>query len=83
MLRQGFRGVFGRAAGRLAVLSLANRAAVRFFAAAMAAFFARADRSSGVMVSRLRLPPILPPFAPISRMISRKMALVFASMEPS
>jgi hypothetical protein len=29
------------------------------------------------------LPPILPPFAPISRMTSRKMALVFASMEAS
>jgi hypothetical protein len=38
--------------------------AVRFLAAAIAAFFARADRSSGVMVSRLRLPPILPPFRP-------------------
>jgi hypothetical protein len=38
--------------------------AVRFFGAAMAAFLARADRCSGVMVSRLRLPPILPPFRP-------------------
>jgi hypothetical protein len=29
-----------------------------------AAFFALAVRSSGVIVSRLRLPPIRPPFAP-------------------
>jgi hypothetical protein len=43
------------------------------------ALFARADRSSGVMVSRLRLTPILLLFRPISRMISRKRARVFAS----
>jgi hypothetical protein len=36
---------------------------VRFRAAASEAFLARADRSSGVMVSRERLPPISPPFA--------------------
>jgi hypothetical protein len=63
--------------------SRANRSAVRFFAAAVAAFFALADRSSGVMVSRLRLPPILPPLRPISRMISEKIALVFLSTIPS
>ena len=32
----------------------------------MAAFLARADRSSGVMVTRERLPPILPPFADLA-----------------
>src|SRR6516162_2435333 len=66
---------------RLAARSLASLSAVRFFAAAMAAFLARADRSSGVIVSKLRLPPILPPFAPISRMISRKMAFVLRSIQ--
>jgi hypothetical protein len=35
----------------------ASRFWVRFFAAASEAFLARAERSSGVMVSRLRLPP--------------------------
>ena len=35
-------------------------ALLRTFALAAAAFLARAARSSGVMVSRLRLPPILP-----------------------
>jgi hypothetical protein len=37
--------------------SLARRSAVRFFAAAIDAVFARAERSSGVIVSRLRFPP--------------------------
>ncbi len=50
--------------------SRASRSAVRFFAAAVAAFLARADRSSGVIVSRLRLPPIFPPLRPISRITS-------------
>ena len=36
----------------------------RAFALAAAAFLARAVRSSGVIVSRLRLPPILPPLEP-------------------
>jgi hypothetical protein len=66
-----------------AVRSRASRAAVRFFAATSDAFFARADRSFAVMVSRLRLPPILPPFRPISLMISRNNALVFLSTIPS
>lgn len=60
----------------------ARRSAIRFFAAAVAAFFARADRSPGGMVSRLRLPPILPPLRPISRVIS-EIALVFLSAHPS
>jgi hypothetical protein len=60
--------------------SLASRLAVRFLSAASAAFFARAYRCSGVMVSRLRLPPILPPFLPISRMISRNSAFVLRSI---
>ena len=50
--------------------SRAIRSAVRFFAAASDAFFARAERSSAVMVSRLRLPPILPPFRPSWRITS-------------
>jgi hypothetical protein len=54
---------FGRAV-RLAALSLAIRAAVRFLAAAADAFFARAVLSSGVMASSERLPPIFPPFRP-------------------
>jgi hypothetical protein len=52
---------------------------VRFLAAANDAFLARAERSSGVIVSRLRLPPILPPLLPISRMISENRAFVFLS----
>jgi hypothetical protein len=40
-----------------------NRGDVRDFPAA---FFARAVRSAGVMVSRDRLPPILPPSRPVS-----------------
>jgi hypothetical protein len=60
--------------------SAASRFSVRFFAAASEAFFALAERSSGVIVSRLRLPPILPPLLPISRMISLKSALVFLSI---
>src|ERR1700722_7367047 len=51
--------------------SLARRSAVRFFAAAVAAFFARADRSSAVIVSRLRLPPLEPIAAIACRMRSR------------
>lgn len=43
------------------------RFALRAATAAAEAFFARAVRSSGVMVSRDRLPPILPPFAPCLR----------------
>ena len=54
--------------GTLDFSSLARRAAVRFSAAAMDAFVARAERSSAVMVSRLRFPPILPPLRPISVM---------------
>jgi hypothetical protein len=41
-------------------LASANRFAVRFFAAAIDAFLARAERSSGVIVSRLRFPPFAP-----------------------
>src|ERR1043166_8693732 len=40
--------------------SAARRFSVRFFAAASDAILARAERSSGVMVSRLRLPPFEP-----------------------
>src|SRR4029077_11814938 len=45
---------------RLIGTSLARRWAVRFRAAARDAFFARAERSWAVIVSRLRLPPIEP-----------------------
>jgi hypothetical protein len=44
--------------------SRASRTAVRFLAAAADAFFARADRSSGVMVAGEHLLPILPPLRP-------------------
>jgi hypothetical protein len=37
------------------------------FALAAAAFFARSVRCAGVMVSKLRLPPILPPWRPAFR----------------
>lgn len=63
----------------VARFNAASRFWVRFFAAASEAFFARAERSSAVMVSRLRLPPILPPLLPISRMISENRAFVFLS----
>lgn len=43
------------------------RAAFRFFAAAIEAFLARADRSSGVMF----LADVLPPLAPICAMAAR------------
>jgi len=43
-----------------AFFSRSRRSAVRFLAAAVAAIFARAERSSGVIVSRLRLPPLEP-----------------------
>src|SRR5215831_10904954 len=66
--------------GRLLAASRARRSAVRFAAAAVDAFLARAERSSGVIVSRLRLPPILPPLLPISRMISRNSVFVFLSI---
>ena len=58
---------------------LARNSAARFFAAASDAFLARAERSSGVMVSRLHLPLILPPLRPISRMISGNRPFVFLS----
>lgn len=41
--------------------------AFRAATAALEAFFARDTRSSGVIVSRDRFPPILPPFAPCLR----------------
>ena len=58
----------------------ARRFSFRFFAAARDAFLARAERSSGVMVSRLLLPPILPPLRPSSRMISESSAFFLLSM---
>ena len=54
-----------------AVRSRSNRSAVRFFAAASAAFLARAVRCSGVIVSRLRLPPFEPIAAIACRSSSR------------
>lgn len=57
-------GGIGYASGRF---FFAFRAAT----AAAEAFFARAVRSSGVMVSRERFPPICPPFAPCLRKNSR------------
>ena len=45
--------------------SLANRSAVRFLAAAMDAFFARAERCLGVMFWAAVLPPSAPYALPI------------------
>ncbi len=50
--------------------SPARRSAVRFFAAAADAFFARAERSAGVMVTRLRFPPFEPIAAIAFRIIA-------------
>ncbi len=51
--------------------SRAMRAAVRFFAATIDAFFARAERSSGVMF----FAAVLPPFAPICAIACRNTSL--------
>ncbi len=56
--------------GNVVWASPASRFSVRFAAAASDAFLARADRSSGVMVTRLRFPP----FDPIAAIASRIMA---------
>jgi len=64
---------------RLAVLvdlRVLDVSPVRFFAAAMAAFFARAERSSGVMF----FAAVLPPSAPVLRAISAIAALTFAGI---
>jgi hypothetical protein len=47
---------------------------LRAATAAAEAFFARAERSFGVIVSRERLPPIFPPLAPCLRKNSRTSA---------
>lgn len=60
--------------------SLANRSAVRFFAAASDAFLARADRSSGVIFLAEALPPILPNFRAISAIAARTSAEIFMLM---
>lgn len=64
-----------RSAVRLRARSRANRSAVRLRAAACDAFLARAARASGVIVSRLRLPPREPISAITSRIRSRAMRL--------
>src|SRR5580700_4631048 len=64
---------------RFALRSLAKRSAVLFFAAAIAAFLALAERSSGVMVSRLRLPP----FEPIAAIACRSSSRDNLAMEQS
>jgi hypothetical protein len=60
--------------------SLARRAAVRFRAAASDAFFARADRSSGVEFRAAFLPPCLPNSRAISVIAARTAAGIFALM---
>ena len=72
--------VLARLFVRALVAAAINR---RFLAAARDAFLARAERSFGVMVSRLRLPPILPPLRPISLMISERNAFLRLSINPS
>ena len=68
----GRKGFYEMAAGYFSRLFFC---ALRAVAAAAEAFFARTTRSSGVMVSRERLPPIFPPifppFAPCLRKYSR------------
>jgi hypothetical protein len=59
----------------LVARSAARRLAVRFCAAAVDAFLAREVRSSAVMVSRLRLPPLEPIAAIACRIISGVIAL--------
>lgn len=54
--------------------SLARRFAVRFSAAALDAFFARAFRSSGVMFFAASLPPCFPNLRAISVMAARTAA---------
>jgi hypothetical protein len=58
------------------ILSLSNRWAVRFLAAAVDAFLARAERSSGVIVSSDLFPPIFPPFRPIC-LITSEISFLF------
>jgi|ERR1700722_10194245 len=65
---------------RLAFFSRASRSAVRFFAAAVAAILARAERSSGVMVSRLFLPPREPSSAITCRIMSRETRFAMTSI---
>ncbi len=66
-MRRTILHLFAEAMSHLFFFSRPFRAAV----AASDAFFARATRSSGVMVSRERFPPIFPPFAPCLRKKSR------------
>jgi hypothetical protein len=54
------------------ILGALIRNHLRFFAAAVAAILARAERSSGVIVSRLFLPPREPSSAITCRIISRE-----------
>src|ERR1035441_7384115 len=63
--------------GLAARSSRSSRAAVRFFAAASDAFFARADRSSGVMFFAAALPPLRPKVRAISVIAARTSGGIF------
>ena len=66
-----------------AARSRANRAAVRAFDAAAAAFFARALRCSGVMFRADALPPCLPNLRDISVIAALTSGGIFMPMLPS
>lgn len=63
--------------------SRASLAAVRTFDAAAAAFFARAERSSGVIFLADALPPCLPNLRAISVIAARTSGGIFMPMLPS
>jgi hypothetical protein len=64
----------------LALRSRSRRSAVRFFAAAADASFARADRSSGVELRAAFFPPCLPNSRAISNIAARTSAGIFTPM---
>ena len=66
--------------GRLLALSRARRSAVRFSAAAMDAFLARAERSSGVEFAAAFFPPCLPNLRATSAIAARTSAEIFTLM---
>ena len=75
-LSRGYRFLL-RSGVRFSARSRASRSAVRFFAAAIDAFLARADRSSGVNSAADFLPPCLPNLRAISVIAARTSAGIF------
>jgi hypothetical protein len=81
-IHYGFLGDFARVAG-FPARSRSRRSAVRFFAAASDAFFARAERSSSVMFFAAVLPPSFPNFLDNSRIAANTSAGILALMYSS